>query len=126
PARAAPSSPSPSGPGRPFRVALDVLQSDSHDSAPALFERGQVARRLRPDQPSEAELPPRDRDLAAGVVDDLDEEAGVRAALVQLPRRVEIARAETVRHDAAALVRACDQRRKLGLASRVDERLDAD
>ena len=51
-----------------------------------------------------------DRQLVAGVVDDLDEEAGVRAALVQLPGRVQVARAEAVRDDAAGLARAVDER----------------
>src|SRR5204863_4499638 len=108
----------------PFRVASDVLQFDSHDSAAALLERCEVARRLRADQPPEAELAPWDRDLAAGVVDDLDEEAGAGPALVQLARGMEIARAEPVRHDAAGLVRALDQRLELGLPAGVDESLD--
>src|SRR5436305_1397914 len=110
----------------PARGTLKVLQSDSHDFAATLLERGQVARRLRADQPPEAELPPRDRDLPTGIVDDLNEEAGIRTAFVQLAGGVEIPRAEPVRHDAAGLVRAVDQRLELGLARRIDERLDRD
>ena len=34
------------------------------------------------------------------IVDDLEEEAGVRAALVQLPGRVQVTRPEPMRHDA--------------------------
>ena len=44
-----------------------------------------------------------DRDLLARVVDDLEEEAGVRAALVQLPGRVQVARSVAVRHDELAI-----------------------
>jgi hypothetical protein len=71
---------------------LDLLQSDADDAAAALLERGVVAGRLRAEQPPEAEVAARDRQLVAGVVDDLDEEAGVRAALVQLAGRVQESR----------------------------------
>ena len=47
-------------------------------------------------------------------------------ALVQLAGRVEVARAEAVRDDAARLAGALDEGRELVLPGRVDERLDAD
>ena len=49
----------------------------------------------------EAERLPGDRQLVAGVVDDLEEDARRRAALVQLAGRVQVARPEAVRDDAA-------------------------
>src|SRR4051812_39490376 len=48
------------------------------------------------------------------------------AALVELPGRVEGARAEPLRHDAARLVRAVDERLELALARWIDEGLDRD
>ncbi len=42
-------------------------------------------------------------ELLAVVLDDLDEEAGVRAALVELAGRMQVARAEPVRDHAAGL-----------------------
>jgi hypothetical protein len=77
------------------------------------------------DQTGEAEAAVRDVDLLAGVVDDLDEASARRAALVQLARRVEVARPEPVRDDAAGLASAGDQRLELRLAHGIDERLDA-
>ena len=65
-------------------------------------------------------------ELLAEVVHDLDREHGVRAALVQLAGRVQVARAEALRHDAAGLARAHDERIELALALGVDERLDGD
>ncbi len=65
----------------------------------------------------------------ARVVHDLAEEADVRAALVQLPGRVEIARPVAVRHDEAApRPQVGDERRDPDVVRRrrVDERLDAD
>ena len=51
--------------------------------------------------------------------------APCRAALVQLPGRVQVARAVAVRDDEPALAAARDQRRR-GRLRRVDERLDAE
>ena len=84
----------------------DLLQSYAHDPPAALLERREVAGGLARISRAEAERAARDRQLLAGVVDDLDEEAGVRAALVQLPGRVQVARAEPERDDAAGLARA--------------------
>ena len=50
---------------------------------------------------------------------------GVRPALVQLPRGVQVARAEAARDDAARLVRPGGKGSQLAFAGRVDERLDA-
>ena len=89
----------------------------------------EVSRRLRADQLAEPERLVRDRDLVTGVVDDLQEEPGRRAALVQLPGRVQVARPEAVGDDAARrLPRSLRERGefRLGLRRRVDERLDAD
>src|SRR5436190_9804938 len=88
--------------------ASDVLQSDSRDAAAALFEGRIVACRLRAYQPAEAELSPRDRQLGTGVVDHLEKHPCRRAALVQLSRRMEIARPVPVRHHAAGAARALD------------------
>ena len=65
---------------------LHLLQSDARDAAAALAQRLEVARRLGADQPREAERLPGDRQLLAVVLDDLQEEPGVRAALVELAR----------------------------------------
>src|SRR5438105_13837960 len=100
---------------------------DSDDAAPALLQRREVSGGLRLDQAGEAEVLAGDRQLLARVVHDLDEQALVRAALVELACGVEVARAEPVRDDAAGLAaRALDQRLELALARGVDERLDAD
>ena len=65
-----------------------------------------------------------------GVVDDLQEEPGRRAALVQLPGRVQVARPEAVRDDAARRLARAAPASASTVASfargRVDERLDAD
>src|SRR5438105_12698849 len=49
----------------------NVLQSNSSDPAPALFQRLEIAGRLRADQLREAERLTRNRQLVAWVVDDL-------------------------------------------------------
>src|SRR4029078_10978012 len=82
--------------------------------------------RLRADQAGEAEVAARNRQLGTGVVHDLDEEASVRAALVQLPGRVQVARAEAARDDTAGLVRTFEEWCELVLAGGIDECLDAD
>src|SRR5207253_9718965 len=111
---------------RSFRAALEILQSDSHDRSSALPQRTVVPLGLGPDEAAEAEVLPGDRDLLAGLVDDLDEEPRRGAALVELPRRMEVARPKAVRDDAAGLVPTVDQRLQLALAHRIDERLDPD
>ncbi len=65
---------------------LEILQLDAGDAAAARLERLEVALGLRADEPTEAERLAGDRQLLAFVVDDLEEEAGVRAALVELAR----------------------------------------
>ena len=79
----------------------DLLQSDARDPPAALLQRREVAGRLRADQLPEPERLAGDRQLVTGVVDHLQVEPRRRAALVQLPGRVEVARAEAVRDDAA-------------------------
>src|SRR5207244_2628967 len=84
---------------------------------------------LRADQPSEPERPAGNRQLVPRVVDDLEEEPRRRAALVQLARRVQVARAEAVRDDAAGLLaRAAREAVEplLRVLRRVDKRLQAD
>jgi hypothetical protein len=63
---------------------MRFLDVDSRDASAAFLQRRIVSRRLRTDQPAEAERLVRDRELVTRIVDDLQEEAGVRAALVQL------------------------------------------
>ena len=90
--------------------------------------RRQVARRLRADELPEAEVLARDRNLLAGVVDDLDEAADRRPALVQLSGRVQVARPEPVRrHTARAGANRLHERvdSALVLIRGVDEGLDA-
>src|SRR5579884_3816683 len=127
---AAPPCCRPCGRDRSCRAPrLHLLESDARDAAAALLQRCEVACRLRVNEPTEAERLAGDRQLLAGVVDDLQEEAGGRSALVQLPRRVQVARAEAVGDDAAgrlARPRGQCEHALLVLRRRVDERLDAD
>src|SRR5436190_22240187 len=81
---------------------LGLLDVDSRSPAAALLQRRVIAGSLRADQTAEAEVPAGDRQFVAGVVDDLQEEPGVRTPLVELSRRVQIARAVAVRDDEAA------------------------
>ena len=105
----------------------NVLQSAARDATAALLEGFEVARRLCADQPREPERLVGNRKLLALIVDDLQEQALVRAALVQLAGRVQVARAEPVRDDAARLPPGLlDQRLELRLLPRVDEGLDRD
>src|SRR5262249_33758915 len=89
-------SPSRSGFGSTIAVIAsgEILQVRACDAAPPLAERLEVARRLRADQPAEAERLARDRQLVAVVLDHLQKEARVRPALVKLAGRVQVARAE--------------------------------
>ena len=95
---------------------------------PRSFRVSQVAHRLGPDQPPEAERLAGNRQLVALVVHDLEEESGVRAALVELARRVHVPRPVAVRDDAARLLpqSAIDERIRRSLRRRVHERLHAD
>ncbi len=109
-----------------FQIVFDV---DARDAAAALLERCVVAGGLRADQAAEAERLAGDRELVARVVDDLEEEPRVRAALVQLAGRVQVARAVAVRHDETAAAAQLDD--EIGdaavvLGGRLDERLHAD
>src|SRR3954454_9415249 len=111
------------------RAASDVLQVESGDPPAAFLERRIVTRRLRADQAAEAERLPRDGELLAGIVDDLQEETDVRPALVQLPGRMEIARPVAVRDDEAALAAELAHEVRdapVVVLRRLDERLDAD
>ena len=92
----------PCGRGRSCRAASgNLLELDAGDAAAALAQRVEVAGRLGADQPGEAERLAGDRQLGAVVLDDLQEAPGVRAALVELAGRVQVARPEPVRDDAA-------------------------
>ena len=107
-------------------VLLDV---DARDAAAALLQRREVPGGLRADQPAEAERLAGDRQLVARVVDHLQEQPRVRAALVQLAGRVQIARAVPVRDDEAAAV--AQRLHEAGdplvvRGRRLDERLHAD
>src|SRR5205085_8060988 len=73
-----------------------------------------------------AEPSPRNRDLAPGVADDLHEQSRRRAALVELPRRMQIPRTQPMRHDTSCFTRARDEWPELGFADGVDECLDRD
>src|SRR5262249_17270755 len=117
----------PSGRGRPFRGSLDVLQSYARNRTAALLQRRVVSLSLRLDQPAEAELLIRDRQLRARVVDDLEEAADRRAPLVQLPGRGGVAGAGTRGGDAnGRRARLLGQGLEALLLGGVDERLDRD
>ena len=73
---------------------IRVLQSDADDVPAALLSAAKSPAACGADQAAEAEALARDRQLVARVVDDLDRADRVRAALVQLPGRVQVARAE--------------------------------
>src|SRR4029079_1455713 len=106
---------------------LNVLQSDLRDRTAALLQRRVVSLGLRVDEAREPELLPRDRQLGAGVVDDLEEAADRRAALVQLPGRVQVPRPEAEGDDAVGLrPDPLDERPEPLLLCGVDERLDRD
>src|SRR5919197_6159264 len=85
----------------PSCICLSLLEMDARDAAAALLQRREVARCLGADQLREAERLIRDRQLVAGLVDDLQEDTGRRPTFVQLARRVEVPRAEAERDDAA-------------------------
>src|SRR6476661_2387909 len=113
----------------PRMGALALLETDARDPAATLLQRREIPRGLRADQLPEPERLPGDRQLVARVVDDLQEEARRRPALVQLPRRVQVARAEAARDDAAGgIARTVGERLDslLVRVGRLDERLDAD
>src|SRR4051794_33529853 len=102
PARAGASCSRPCVRARSSRAAwLRILHVHARDAAAAVAQRREIAGRLRADQLREAERLVGDRELVAVVLDDLQEETTVRATLVQLPGRVEVARADAVRDDAA-------------------------
>jgi hypothetical protein len=63
-------------------MPLDLLEVDANDRPAALAKRGKIAIGLCPDQLAEAEGTVRDRQLVARIVDDLDEAALRRPALV--------------------------------------------
>ena len=98
-----------------------VLQSHTADISAAFLERLEVAGGLSRDQRPEAEVAARDVELLAEVVDDLDREHRVRAAFVQLSRRVQVARAEAFRDDAAGLASPLDEWVELPLPLGIDE-----
>ena len=74
-------------PIRPRPIIPSCIRLHHPRDAPAArLQRLVVARRLRADQAGEAEVAAGDRQLVAGVVHDLQEEAVVRASLVELTR----------------------------------------
>src|SRR6188472_1606797 len=104
---------------------LNLLQLDSRDRPAALCQRCIVSRSLRLDEPAEAEVLAGDRQLVSRVVDDLEEATDRRAALVQLPGRVQVPRAEAEGDDTARLFsNAIDETLEPRLFRRVDEGLD--
>ena len=62
-----------------------ILQSEADHATAPLLQRGEVACRLRAEQPAEAEIASGDRQLVAGLVNDLDEETGVGPPLWSWP-----------------------------------------
>src|SRR5881409_279481 len=72
-----------------------VLGVDAKRAATMRLEDLQVTPRLRREQRSEGERQPRDGQVLSAVAGDLQEEAGVRSTLVQLPGGVEEARTES-------------------------------
>src|SRR5579864_2999019 len=97
-------------PARSARFGSQILEPDARRRAAPLLERGEVAGRLGAEQAPEPERPSRYRQLFARVVDHLQEEPGRWPALVQLARRVEVARPIAVRDDELALaVQTLDQ-----------------
>src|SRR5712691_6221213 len=82
--------------------ALNVLQMNTSSAPAALLQGREIAGGLRADQAAKAKRLAGNRDLVAGVVDDLQEETGVGSTLVQLAGRVQVARAVAVRHDEPA------------------------
>src|SRR3954447_11053958 len=108
---------------------LCLLDVDSRNPAATLLERGVVTGGLRADQPAKAEVPARDRQLLARVVDHLEKEPDVRAALVELPGRVQIPRPVTVRDDETASTAQLAHevgKAPVVLLRRLDERLHTD
>src|SRR3954447_3346629 len=79
-------------------LRLAVFDVDASRAAAALLQRRVVARRLCADEPAEAERLAGDGELVALVVDHLQKQAGVRAALVELARRMQVARPVAVSH----------------------------
>ncbi len=66
----------------------------AQDATSASLQRAQVAQRLGRDQGAEALLPAGDRQVAVRFGGELQEDASGRAALVQLPGRMQEARSE--------------------------------
>src|SRR5581483_1215778 len=113
----------------PSCIPLCLLESDSGDAASAFLQSCIISRRLGSDQAPEAERAVRDRQLVARIVDELQVEAAVRAALVQLPGGVEVARPVPARDDEAGA--AAELPREVAkpaviLGARLDEGLNAD
>ena len=124
-ARACAAGAGPRG-GDSRRPRSQLPEAYARDRPAALLQRRVVACRLREQEPPEAELAARDRQLLA-IVDDLEEAADRRPALVQLPGRVQVPRAEPEGDDAAGLLTGTrDERPQALLLGRVDEGLDRD
>src|SRR6185436_5109112 len=94
----APRSAGAPAPRRPAARTAEGLaepgQSVFHVGSEALAQHLEVAQRLRVLYHAERVPPAWHRQIVGVVAGDLDEHAGVRAALVQLTRRVQIARPE--------------------------------
>ena len=100
----------------------------ARDRTAALLQRRVVSRSLRVDEAAEAELLPGDRQLVARVVDDLEEAADRRAALVQLARSSagSAGPRPKVTTQSVCCADPLDERPEPLLLGRVDERLDRD
>src|SRR3954453_17397983 len=72
---------------------VDVTDVDAHGGEAVVAQRLQIAVRLGSDQRAEAIGLARDLEVPGRRVDELQEAARLRAALVELPRRVQKTRA---------------------------------
>src|ERR1041385_8151696 len=113
-----------------FEASLRVAAEIDRENAPlSLLERGEVAERLRADERAERVIGLGHRQVLRRLVDELQHEDGVRAALVQLPGRVEKAGAvaHRRREPHAIAQRGRKRGQRLGVArARIQIGLDRD
>ena len=107
---------------------LELAEAHARDGPARVAQGRGVAGRLRVDERAEAVRAAGDGQVGGLVGQHLQEDPGRRAALVQLARRVQVARAEARRgRDAQAVADAPAHRlqARLGVVARGDEGLDA-
>ncbi len=85
----------------PRQAGDRIGEMEAESTAASLLERGQVAERLCGDERPERLGPARDRQIPGRIGGDLEEDPGVRPALVELPGRVQEARPEPERRGGA-------------------------